>query len=123
MTDSAVWSESSASSTDEIYNSRTGHVAVSLKSLTHGTRRVGHSRVLEAIRTWLEKKTCFYQASTSNCSGWLMRAPGETTPFYPIPVRRQAVRILITVTMKPTACMHATVSCSTTNRLQEAKPS
>ena len=73
---------------DEIYNlAAQSHVAVS--SRRRNTRRtpmrIGTLRVLEAIRILgLEKKTRFYQASTSEMFGKVQEIPQrETTPFYP----------------------------------------
>jgi GDPmannose 4,6-dehydratase len=46
---------------------------------------MGTLRILEAIRILgLEKKTRFYQASTSSCMAWCRKSPQkETTPFLP----------------------------------------
>jgi len=73
---------------DEIYNlGAQSHVAVSFESpeYTADTVGLGALRVLEAIRTaGLEKKTRFYQASTSELYGLVQETPQkETTPFYP----------------------------------------
>jgi len=73
---------------DEIYNlAAMSHVAVSFESpeYTADVDAVGPLRMLEAIRILgLEKKTRFYQASTSELYGLVQETPQkETTPFYP----------------------------------------
>jgi GDPmannose 4,6-dehydratase len=73
---------------DEIYNlGAQSHVAVSFESpeYTADTDAIGTLRILEAIRILgLEKKTRFYQASTSELYGLVQEIPQkETTPFYP----------------------------------------
>jgi GDPmannose 4,6-dehydratase len=73
---------------DEIYNlGAMSHVAVSFESpeYTADVDGVGTLRILEAIRILgLEKKTRFYQASTSELYGLVQETPQkETTPFYP----------------------------------------
>jgi len=73
---------------DEIYNlAAQSHVAVSFESPEYTTDVVanGALRLLEAIRILgLEKKTRFYQASTSELFGLVQETPQkETTPFYP----------------------------------------
>ena len=73
---------------DEIYNlAAQSHVAVSFESpeYTADVDGMGTLRMLEAIRTLgLEKKTRFYQASTSELYGLVQETPQkETTPFYP----------------------------------------
>jgi GDPmannose 4,6-dehydratase len=73
---------------DEIYNlGAQSHVAVSFESpeYTADVDAVGTLRILEAIRLLgLEKKTRFYQASTSELYGLVQEIPQkETTPFYP----------------------------------------
>lgn len=73
---------------DEIYNlAAMSHVAVSFETpeYTANTDGVGTLRILEAIRILgLEKKTRFYQASTSELYGLVQEIPQkETTPFYP----------------------------------------
>jgi GDPmannose 4,6-dehydratase len=73
---------------DEIYNlGAQSHVAVSFESpeYTANVDAVGTLRLLEAIRILgLEKKTRFYQASTSELYGLVQESPQkETTPFYP----------------------------------------
>ena len=73
---------------DEIYNlGAQSHVAVSFESpeYTADVDAMGTLRILEAIRLLgLEKKTRFYQASTSELYGLVQEVPQkETTPFYP----------------------------------------
>lgn len=73
---------------DEIYNlGAQSHVAVSFESpeYTADVDALGALRILEAIRILgLEKKTRFYQASTSELYGLVQEVPQkETTPFYP----------------------------------------
>ncbi|EJS0492715.1 GDP-mannose 4,6-dehydratase, partial [Escherichia coli] len=73
---------------DEIYNlGAQSHVAVSFESpeYTADVDAIGTLRLLEAIRICgLEKKTRFYQASTSELYGLVQEIPQkETTPFYP----------------------------------------
>ena len=73
---------------DEVYNlGAQSHVAVSFESpeYTADVDALGTLRLLEAIRICgLEKKTRFYQASTSELFGEVQEIPQkETTPFYP----------------------------------------
>ena len=73
---------------DEIYNlGAQSHVAVSFEEpeYTANSDALGPLRILEAIRILkLEKKTRFYQASTSELFGKVQETPQrETTPFYP----------------------------------------
>ena len=73
---------------DEIYNlAAQSHVAVSFEEpeYTANSDALGALRILEAIRLLgLEKKTKFYQASTSELYGLVQETPQkETTPFYP----------------------------------------
>jgi len=73
---------------DEIYNlGAQSHVAVSFESpeYTADTVGIGALRILDAIRiSGLEKKTRYYQASTSELYGEVQETPQkETTPFYP----------------------------------------
>ncbi len=73
---------------DEIYNlGAQSHVAVSFDSpeYTADVDALGTLRLLEAIRfLGLEKKTRFYQASTSELYGLVQETPQkETTPFHP----------------------------------------
>jgi GDPmannose 4,6-dehydratase len=73
---------------DEVYNlGAQSHVAVSFESpeYTADVDAIGALRLLEAIRfLGLEKKTRFYQASTSELFGEVQETPQtETTPFHP----------------------------------------
>jgi GDPmannose 4,6-dehydratase len=73
---------------DEVYNlAAQSHVAVSFESpeYTADTDALGTMRILEGIRLLgLEKKTRFYQASTSELYGKVRETPQtESTPFYP----------------------------------------
>jgi GDPmannose 4,6-dehydratase len=73
---------------DEVYNlAAQSHVQVSFETpeFTANTDAMGTLRLLEAIRILgLEKKTRFYQASTSELFGKVQEVPQtETTPFYP----------------------------------------
>jgi len=73
---------------DEIYNlAAQSHVAVSFEEpeYTANSDALGALRILEAVRLLgLEKKTRFYQASTSELYGLVQEIPQkETTPFYP----------------------------------------
>lgn len=73
---------------DEIYNlAAQSHVAVSFEEpeYTANSDAIGPLRILEAIRILgLEKKSRFYQASTSELYGLVQETPQkETTPFYP----------------------------------------
>ncbi len=73
---------------DEIYNlGAQSHVMVSFETpeYTANSDAIGPLRILEAIKILkLEKKTKFYQASTSEMFGMVQEVPQkETTPFYP----------------------------------------
>ena len=73
---------------DEIYNlGAQSHVAVSFETpeYTANSDAIGTLRILEAIRILhLEKRTRFYQASTSEMFGRVQQVPQtEVTPFYP----------------------------------------
>ena len=73
---------------DEVYNlAAQSHVAVSFEEpeYTANSDALGPLRLLESIRILgLEKKTKFYQASTSELYGLVQETPQkETTPFYP----------------------------------------
>jgi len=73
---------------DELYNlAAQSHVAVSFEApeYTADVDAIGTLRILEAIRILgMEKKTRFYQASTSELYGLVQETPQkETTPFYP----------------------------------------
>ena len=77
-----------ATKPDEIYNlGAQSHVAVSFESpeYTADVDGMGTLRILEAIRILgLEKRTRFYQASTSELYGLVQETPqNESTPFYP----------------------------------------
>lgn len=72
---------------NEIYNlAAQSHVKVSFETpeYTANADALGPLRILEAIRILgLEKKTRFYQASTSELYGLVQEISKETTPFYP----------------------------------------
>ena len=73
---------------DEVYNlAAQSHVAVSFEQpeYTADTNALGTLRLLEAIRILdMQKRTRFYQASTSEMYGMVRETPQrETTPFYP----------------------------------------
>lgn len=73
---------------DEIYNlAAQSHVQVSFETpeYTANSDAIGTLRILEAVRILgLEKKTRFYQASTSELYGKVQETPqSERTPFYP----------------------------------------
>ena len=72
---------------DEIYNlAAQSHVAVSFESpeYTANVDGLGTLRLLEGIRILgLEKKTKFYQASSSELYGLVQEIQNESTPFYP----------------------------------------
>src|SRR5258705_11376454 len=73
---------------DEIYNlAAQSHVGVSFEEpeYTANSDALGSLRILEAVRILgLEKKSRFYQASTSELYGLVQETPQkETTPFYP----------------------------------------
>ncbi len=117
---------------DEIYNlAAMSHVAVSFETpeYTANADGVGTLRLLEAIRILgLEKKTRFYQASTSELYGLVRETPqnGEDAVLPAQPLRRrQAVRATgsRSTTARPTACTPATASCSTTRARCAARPS
>ena len=116
---------------DEVYNlAAQSHVQVSFESpeYTANVDALGTLRLLEAIRMLgLEKKTRFYQASTSELFGKVQEIPQtEKTPFYPrspTPVPSSIPTGSRSITVKPTACMPATASFSTTNLQFAARPS
>ncbi len=98
---------------DEIYNlAAQSHVAVSFESpeYTANADALGTLRLLEAIRILgLERKTRFYQASTSEMFGQVQEIPQrETTPFYPRSPYA-AAKVYATgspsITARPTACL------------------
>lgn len=107
---------------DEIYNlAAQSHVAVSFEEpeYTANSDALGALRILEAIRILkLEKKTRFYQASTSDLYGLVQETPQkETTPFYPrspLPWPSCMPTGLRSTTARPVVCMPATASCLTT---------
>lgn len=99
---------------DEIYNlAAQSHVAVSFETpeYTANSDALGTLRILEAIRILgLEKKTRFYQASTSEMFGKVQEVPQrETTPFYPrSPYGAAKVYAYwITVNYREAYCMYA----------------
>ena len=108
---------------DEVYNlAAQSHVAVSFEApeYTADVDGLGTLRILEAIRLLgLEKKTRFYQASTSELYGLVQETPqSETTPFYPRSPYAVAKCMLTgspSITAKPTECMPATEFYSTTS--------
>ena len=100
---------------DEIYNlAAQSHVAVSFETpeYTANADGIGTLRLLEAIRILgLEKKTRFYQASTSELFGLVQEIPQrETTPFYPRSPYAAAKMYAywITVNYREAYGMHAT---------------
>ena len=116
---------------DEVYNlGAMSHVAVSFESpeYTADVDAMGTLRLLEAIRfLGLEKKTRFYQASTSELYGLVQEIPQkETTPFYPRS-RMRSPNCTPTgsplTTVNPTACTPVTEFSSTMNPRAAAKPS
>lgn len=116
---------------DEVYNlGAMSHVAVSFESpeYTADVDAMGTLRLLEAIRfLGLEKKTRFYQASTSELYGLVQEIPQkETTPFTR-DLRMRSPNCMPTgsplTTANPTACMPVTVFSSTMNPRAAAKPS
>ena len=99
---------------DEIYNlAAMSHVAVSFETpeYTANADGTGTLRLLEAIRILgLEKKTRFYQASTSELYGLVQETPQkETTPFYPRSPYAVAklYAYWITVNYREAYCMYA----------------
>ena len=112
---------------DEVYNlGAQSHVAVSFESpeYTADVDAMGTLRILEAIRLLgLEKKTRFYQASTSELYGLVQETPQkETTPFYPRSPYAVAklYAYWIVVNYRGAYGMHACNS-STTSRRAEAR--
>jgi GDPmannose 4,6-dehydratase len=115
---------------DEIYNlAAQSHVAVSFETpeYTANADALGTLRILEAIRILgLEKRTRFYQASTSEMFGKVQEIPQrETTPFYP----RSPYGVAkvyghwITVNYREAYATPAAASSSTTNRRSAARRS
>jgi GDPmannose 4,6-dehydratase len=99
---------------DEIYNlAAQSHVQVSFETAeyTANADAVGTLRLLEAIRILgLEKKTRFYQASTSELYGKVQEVPqSETTPFYPRSPYAAAklYAYWIVVNYREAYCLHA----------------
>jgi GDPmannose 4,6-dehydratase len=108
---------------DEVYNlAAQSHVQVSFESpeYTADTDALGTLRLLEGIRLLgLEKKTKFYQASTSELYGKVWETPQTEKPrFIPGPPMAwpsstpSGSRL---ITARPTICLPAMASCSTTN--------
>ena len=100
---------------DEIYNlAAQSHVQVSFETpeYTANADAIGTLRLLEAIRILgMEKKTRFYQASTSELYGLVQEVPQrETTPFYPRSPYAAAklYAYWITVNYREAYGMHAT---------------
>ena len=114
---------------DEIYNlAAQSHVQVSFDTpeYTANSDAVGTLRLLEAIRILgLEKKTKFYQASTSELYCKVQEIPqSETTPFYPRSPYGAAKLYAYWVTVnyrEASAYSPATASCSTTNPRSAAR--
>ncbi len=115
---------------DEIYNlGAMSHVAVSFESpeYTADVDGIGTLRILEAIRILgLEKKTRFYQASTSELYGLVQETPQkETTPFYraapmrwPSCIRTGSPSTIV----RPMAFTPATAFCSITKARAVGRP-
>ena len=100
---------------DELYNlGAQSHVAVSFDSpeYTADVDAMGTLRMLEAIRfLGLQKKTRFYQASTSELYGLVQETPQtETTPFYPRRgetfVTRKITRGLANISQNLETCLY-----------------
>ena len=116
---------------DEVYNlGAQSHVAVSFEApeYTADVDAMGTLRLLEAIRLLgLEKKTRFYQASSSELYGLVQETPQkETTPFHP---RSRLTRLpscmptgLPSIIAKPTECMPVTAYCLITSHRAVGKP-
>ena len=112
---------------DEVYNlGAMSHVAVSFESpeYTADVDAMGTLRLLEAIRfLGLEKKTRFYQASTSELYGLVQEIPQkETTPFYPRSPNCMPTGSPLTIA-NPTVCTPVTAFCLTMNPRAVAKRS
>jgi GDP-mannose 4,6-dehydratase len=116
---------------DEVYNlGAQSHVAVSFESpeYTADIDGMGTLRLLEAIRLLgREKKTRFYQASTSELYGLVQEIPQkETTPFYPRSPYAVAKLYAYWITVnyrEAMACTPATAYCSIMKVRAVAKPS
>ncbi|STH53161.1 GDP-mannose 4,6-dehydratase [Escherichia coli] len=108
---------------DEVYNlGAMSHVAVSFESpeYTADVDAMGTLRLLEAIRfLGLEKKTRFYQASTSELYGLVQEIPQKETRHSTRDLRMRSPNCTPTgsplTTANPTACTPATVFSSTMN--------
>ena len=108
---------------DEIYNlAAQSHVAVSFETpeYTANSDALGTLRLLEAIRILgLEKKTKFYQASTSELFGKVQEIPQKKPrPFIRAVLMRWQNSMptgSVLTTVRPTGCMPATASCLTMN--------
>jgi GDPmannose 4,6-dehydratase len=115
---------------DKVYNlGAQSHVAVSFESpeYTADVDAIGILRLLEAIRILgLEKKTRFYQASTSELYGLVQEIPQKEHPSTPV-VPMASLSSMPTgsrsTTVKPTACTLATAFCSTMRAHDVVKPS
>jgi len=112
---------------DEIYNlAAQSHVQVSFETpeYTANADGIGTLRLLEAIRILgMEKKTRFYQASTSELYGKVQETPQkETTPFYPRSPYAVAklYGFWITVNYREAYGLHAS-NCSITKARSAAK--
>ena len=116
---------------DEIYNlAAQSHVQVSFEEpeYTADSDALGVLRLLEAIRILgLEKKTKFYQASTSELYGLVRETPQrETTPStraHPTGSPSYTATGLSSTIARPTEYTPATASSSTTSRPRAARPS
>jgi GDPmannose 4,6-dehydratase len=114
----------------EIYNlAAQSHVQVSFETpeYTANADALGPLRLLEAIRILgLEKRTRFYQASTSELYGFVREIPQrETTPFYPrSPVASQSFTAFGSrrIIGRPTGCTLPTEFCSITKAQRAEKP-
>ena len=112
---------------DEVYNlGAQSHVAVSFESpeYTANSDALGALRLLEAIRICgLEKKTRYYQASTSGLYGFAQESPQtEKTPFY----LRSPYAVFIgsrSILARPMAFMPVTAFCLTMSPSVVVKPS
>jgi GDPmannose 4,6-dehydratase len=112
---------------DEVYNlGAQSHVAVSFEAPEHtaDVDAMGTLRLLEAIRLLgLEKKTRFYQASTSELFGEVQETPQkETTPGRLMRWPNSMPTGLPLTTGRPTACTPVTAYCSTMNPRAEVRP-
>ena len=116
---------------DEIYNlAAQSHVAVSFEEpeYTANADGIGALRLLEAIRLLgLEKRTRFYQASTSELYGLVQETPQKrprpSTRAAPTRWPSSTPTGSRSTTARPTACTRATASSSTTRARAAARPS